>query len=30
MTYERENELYEYLQERRAMWEFNLWERGKE
>jgi hypothetical protein len=30
MTYERDAELYQYLQERKAMWEFNLEGRGRE
>lgn len=30
MTYERDTELYLYLQERKAMWEFNLREKGRE
>jgi hypothetical protein len=30
MTYERDAELYLYLQEREAMWEFRLRDKGRE
>jgi len=30
MTYERETELYLYLQERKFLWEYWLWDRGQE